>query len=269
MSGAVFTETLRRNWRAMLYWGVSVASLVFITVIIVPSVEMLQKVADMLKIFPPAVIQAFGSEDAASLATPEGYLSMSLFSILLLVFAVYAILAGLGVTANEEDQGIMDMMISLPIARWRIVLEKLAAYTLVIVGMILLTLVGFWLAVAVTPSMTISAKQLIESVLNMLPGSLLMLGFTALISTLVRRRNTAAGIAAAFLVASYFIDLMGRAAKGTFLDSLRTVSFYSYYDYSNVMSKGLNWGYVILVLAVAGLLVAGTVWAFRRRDVGV
>jgi ABC-2 type transport system permease protein len=269
MSGAVFAETLRRNWRAMLYWGVSVAALVFITVIIVPSVEMLQKVADMVKVLPPALIQAFGGEDAATLATPEGYLSVSLFSVLLLIFAVYALLAGLGVTSQEEDQGIMDIMLSLPIARWRIVLEKLAAYTLIIVGMILLTLVGFWLAVAVTPSMTISAKQLLESVFNMLPGSLLMLAFTALVSTLVRRRNTAAGIAAAFLVVSYFIDVMGRAAKGTFIDSLRAVSFYSYYDYSNVMTKGLNWGYVILVLAVAGLLAAGTVWAFRRRDVGV
>jgi len=269
MSGAVFKETLRRNWRAMLYWGVSIAALVFITVIVVPSVEILQKVADMLKVFPPAVIQAFGGEDASSLATPEGYLSMSLFSILLLIFAIYAILAGLAVTANEEEQGILDMLISLPITRWRIVTEKLAAYTLVIVGMIFLTLIGFWLAVAVTPSMTISAKQLIESVFNMLPGSLLMLGFTTLVSTLVRRRNTAAGIAAAFLTVSYFIDLMGRAAKGSFLDSLRVVSFYSYYDYANVMSKGLNWGYVILVLAVAGVLAVSSVWAFKRRDVGL
>ncbi len=269
MTGAMFLQVMRRSLTPFLLWGVGAAVMAFLVVIIVPSVESLQQMAKLLETFPAFMLQAFGGEDVKFLATPEGYLSINLFSWILPVLAIYSIMAGLNVTANEEEQGILDVVISLPVMRWRIVLEKTLAYTIIIVGNVVIMLVGLWLGVLATPSMTISQARIAESTLNMIPGLLVVFAFTVMVSTLARRRNVAAGIAAVFLLASYFIDLIGRAAKGTVWDQLRALSFYTYHDNPGVMMHGLAWGNVIGLLVVTILMIVVAVWAFEQRDVGV
>ena len=88
---------------------------------------------------PPLLLQAFGMTDAAQLATPAGFLDFGFFSYMMLVLAAYAVIAGLSVTANEEDRGIMDVLLSLPIPRWRLVVERFLAYALILVLILVLT----------------------------------------------------------------------------------------------------------------------------------
>jgi ABC-2 type transport system permease protein len=269
MTGSVFIQVMRRSWWPILLWGGSAAVMAFFVVIIIPSVEMLNKMADLWKSFPPQLLEMFGGEDVKFLVTPEGYLSVNLFSWILLVFAAYAIVAGLGVTANEEEQGTMDVLVSLPIPRWRILLEKVLAYSLIIIAMIVLTWVGLVIGVAVTPAMAFDPTRLAEGTLNMIPGTLFILALTVLMGTLFRRRNTAASIAAAYLVFGYFVDLIGRAAQGSFIDKLRAISFYTYHDNPTVMMHGLVWGNVIGLLVAAVVMIGLAAWAFEQRDVGV
>jgi ABC-2 type transport system permease protein len=269
MTGSVFIQVMRRSWWPILLWGGSAAAMAFLVVIIVPNVEALTQMADMLKAFPPQLLEMFGGEDVKFLATPEGYLSVNLFSWILLVFAAYAVVAGLGVTANEEEQGTMDVLVSLPIPRWRILLEKVLAYSLIIIAMIVLTWLGLAIGVTMTPAMAFNPTRLAEGTLNMIPGTLFILAFTVLMGTLARRRNTAAGIAGGYLVFSYVIDLLGRAAKGSFVDKLRIISFYAYHDNPTVMMKGLVWGNVIGLLVAAVVMIGIAAWAFEQRDVGV
>lgn len=269
MTGAIFLHVLRRSLWALAFWGVGAAIVAYGIVIIVPNVESLQQMGELLETLPPFVLEAFGGEDVTFFATPEGYLSINLFSWMLPVLAVYSILAGLSVTANEEERGIMEVMISLPLMRWRIVLEKTLAYTVIIIANVVIMLAGLWYGVVTTPSMTISHARLVESTLNMIPGLLVVMAFTAMVSTLARRRNVAAGIATVFLIFSYLVDMLGRAAPGTIWDKLRAVSFYSYHDNPGVMMHGLAWSHVIGLLVVSAIMVAVAVWAFEQRDVGV
>jgi ABC-2 type transport system permease protein len=264
----MFRHILRRSVWPLLFWGAGAGVMAYLVVIIVPNVESLQQMAKLLETFPPALLEAFGAGEAKFLASPAGYLSLNLFSWILPVLAIYSILAGLAVTANEEDQGIMDIILSLPLNRWQIVVEKTLAYALIISGNVILTLAGLWIGVRQTPTMAVDTSRLMEASLNMIPSLLVVLAFTVLVSTLVRR-NVAAGLASAFLIVGYFIDLIGRAAPGTFLDKLRLVSFYTYHDNPGVMQHGLAWGNIVGLLIAAALMIAVSVWTFERRDVGV
>src|SRR6266496_498349 len=106
MNGVVFIETLRRGWRGMFYWGLGFAIYAMMIVMVVQDANMLKQYGEITKTIPPALMQLLGG-DAASLATPEGFLAYGFFGYLLLIFAVYAILSGLNITANDEDAGIM------------------------------------------------------------------------------------------------------------------------------------------------------------------
>ena len=269
MTGAVFMHTLRHNWRAMLFWGSGISLIAFLQTALLPNVDMLQQIANLLSTLPPALVRALGGGDLTALATPEGFLSFRYFGFILIVFAVYALILGLNVTAAEEEQGMMDVLLSLPLARWRLVVEKLLAYALLIIAVGALSFVGLWLGVALTPALAIDPMKLLRGTVNILPGALLMLAATTLIAALVRRRGTAAALATIFLVGSYFLDFMGRAVSGTFLNTLTALSFFTYYDGGNVMQHGLVWGNMLLLLAVTVALAGAAVWVFQRRDIGV
>jgi ABC-type transport system involved in multi-copper enzyme maturation permease subunit len=263
-------ETLRRSWRGMLWWGLGIGSLGFFSIIIVPDVQALQQMAELMETLPPFLTQALGGGDISFMATPEGYLALQYFSFTLIVFAVYAVVSGLNVSSNDEERGILDVFLSLPIARARLVLEKFVAYSLLIMGAILISFVCMWIGIAITPTLaTVDIGKIVGATFAMLPASLLVLAFSLFVTALVRRRGLAIALASVFVIGSYFIDTIGRAAPDTIASTLRAISFFAYYDGAGVMQYGLSWGSMLVLFVSAAIFVAGGVWCFQRRDVGL
>lgn len=268
MAGAIFLETLRRQWRQVLYWGIGLGLLGFYVLVIIKDVDMLEQYASIIESMPPVLMQMFGVDNAATLATPEGFISFGFFSYTLLVLAVYAVMAGLSVTANEEEDGILDSLLAQPVPRWRVMVEKLLAYALASAGILAVAFL-FILAGMQISVIPVSVGRMLEGSVNMLPSVWLMIAFTAFVAVVFRRRGTAVMVASVFIVASYFINFLGEAASGSLAAALRTLSFFSYYDPNAVMVSGLNAGNLALLLGVAAALAAGALWAFQRRDVGL
>lgn len=271
MTGSIFRETIRRGWRSMLAWGLGMGFLFWLQIIIVPDVGAIQQMANLMASLPPIVVQMFGGGiDVAYMATPEGYLSLRAFNTFILIFfAAYAVTAGMNITANDEDRGIQDMVMSLPVARIRFILERLVAYALMTIVIVLIATVGMLIGVAMTPSLALDPGRVTMGMLNFIPGTLLTLTFTAMIGAVIRRRSTAMIIAAVFVVGSYFLDTLGEAASETAAGVLRALSYFAYFDGSNVMQNGLN-ASNIAVLLVAALVCAGvSLWAYDRRDIGL
>ncbi len=267
MTGVVFMETMRRKWRTMLYWAIGLAIYGFFITSFVQDSNMLKQYGELMKNMPPAMMAMFGA-DAASMATPEGFIGLEFFSYSLLVTAIFAIMAGLDITANEEDAGIMDVLLSLPLVRWRVIVEKFVAYVLMLVIIILVMTLGLTIGNQAS-AIKIDVPKLLESGFNMMPGTLLMMAFTTFIAVLVRSKGTATGVAAVFVIGSYFLNTLGQAASGTIVDQASAISFFHYFDYNGVMIHGLNWGNIGLLIAVSVLLFAGSLWLFQHRDIGI
>jgi ABC-2 type transport system permease protein len=267
MTGVIFTETLRRNWRAMLIWGGLIGLDAVYCVFLAQNSQLLKQYADIIANMPSFVMGMVGGADAAFAASPEGFLGIAYYGWVLLAICAYAVVAGLNITANEEDRGIMDVVLSMPVPRWRVVVEKFLAYTLLIAGIIGVGHVILVVSTLIWSGHPMDQGRLIESSFNMLPASLFVLGFTALISVILRRRSTATSLAAGFVAVSYLIDVVGRSAQSS--DVLRTISFYSYYDSTTVLQHGLQWGNVIGLVGIAVIMLIGAVVIFQRRDVGL
>jgi ABC-2 type transport system permease protein len=271
MTGITFLETLRRSWRGMIIWGAVLALMTWMQVIVVPDVDALRAMGDMLASLPPLVLSMLGTTDIQFLATAEGYLASQYFGIMLLIFGIYAVVIGLNVTINDEERGIMDVVMSLPISRAQIIIERTLAYAVLLISVILISFLGLMIGVYMTPVLAegINIERMTIGTLNMIPGSLVMLAFTVFAGAALRRRAAAAGLAAAFIVGSYLIDTLGRSATDSLFNTLRVLSFYSYYDGAGVIQNGLALGSVALLLAVALALVALSLTFYRRRDIGL
>ena len=78
--------------------------------------------------YPEALKAFIGFGGGIDYATGAGYLGIELFSFMVpLLLLVAAIGAGARAIAGEEERGTMDLLLSNPIGRSRVVLEKGAA----------------------------------------------------------------------------------------------------------------------------------------------
>jgi ABC-2 type transport system permease protein len=239
-------------------------------VVAIPDAEAIQQVATLMESMPPALVRAFGGEDVAFMGTPDGYLAVQFFGFGLLILTAYSVTNGLNVTVNDEDRNIMDSVLSLPLARWQIIIEKFAAYALLTVMVVAMTFGGIWLATLLTPSVTYNLDRIALATFNMLPSMVLVLATTIFIGAVIRSRTVATALASAFVIGSYFLDAIGLAVGDeSSLSVLRRLTFYGYYDGVEVVRSGMAWGNVALLLAISALLVGLSVYFFQRRDVSV
>lgn len=271
MAGAVYIETLRRNWRQLVYWGIGLAIYsMYGFLMMPPTSEDMQSYVDLVDGLDSGMMRAVGIEDAAIFGTPEGFIGYTFFGYLLIILAVYAIIAGLNITASEEDSGIMDMFMGLPVPRWRVVMEKMLAHTTVVIGMLSMSFIGLLVGDAIAPQeVDVSATRYLEGVINVVPGTLLILAFTAFVATVARRRSAATFIAGGFVVISYLVDAIGRAADSDVADVVRELSIFSHYNGTTVLAEGLAVASVVGMFGLAVLLAAGAVTFFQRRDLAV
>lgn len=267
--GAVLRETLRRDWRAILWWGGGGALMAYFVIALAPNADFLEAYERIMEMMP-GIYEAFIGEEASFAITPEGYITGEFFSWIVLVYAMYGVFAGLSVTVNDEESGSLDMLLAQPLPRWRLVLEKALAYTLLLAAIVLVSVLGLWLGEASANVLSVDNLRLLEMAANMLPSALVTFAFMVFVGNLVRRRTLATWIGGVFIVASFLIDFVGNFAPNSpVMRPLLPLSFYRYYDPAQVIQHGLIWSNIAVLVGAALILLAAGLVLFQRRDIGV
>ncbi len=268
MIGSVFLETLKTTWKQMVYWGVGLAAMALLVVIMVPLFNM-QDMRKLLESFPPVILAMIGvGSELEIFATNEGFVAIGFFGKSALIFAVYPVVMGMRVTANEEDSGTMDVLLSLPVERARVVIEKFLAYGVSCIGVVLLIYLGLHLGVFLG-GVELDVLRLAEVTFYLIPLMVFIMAATVLIAVLARRRTVALGIVTAFVIASYMLQTIGLAAEGTVAESIGVVSFLTYYNAGDILSQGFIWPHIAGFVLVSAVLVAASLYRYERRDIGV
>jgi ABC-type transport system involved in multi-copper enzyme maturation permease subunit len=267
MVGIIFLETVRRHWRGALYWGLGVGLMGTYIVGIMSNVEILQQYAALAESMPPAIFQMLGLSDAAALGTPEGFIAFGFFTYTTILLSVYGVAAGLNITANDEDEGILDSFLSLPIHRWQVIIEKFVAYKLFVVIILLEAFTGLVIGSRLS-QLELNMGRIMESCINLMFPVLFVIALTACISVLVKRKSMAVSLVSSVVVSSYFINFLGQMAGDSLAANLSALSYFHYVDAEGVMKNGLNLGNSAVLLVAMVVCIAVSVGAFQKRDVG-
>lgn len=270
MIGRIFSETLRRGWRTMLYWGVGMGLYALMITVAVLDDQTLQQLTGVIQSMPSFLLQGFmGSADIQFLTSPNGYFAAKYFSIALLIFSAYAVMAGMAVTANDEDEGILDGFLSLPIHRWEVIIGRGLASLVMIAAAVCLTYLGVVIGAQLVPHVSYDLGGIALGTLNMLPSLFFILAMTVLFGVLFRRRSVALGLAAAVVIFSYTVDFIASGLGDSALASTGYLSFFHYYDGVGVMQTGVNLANVGLLAGVGAVFLALALWRFQKRDIGL
>lgn len=268
MLRSVFGEVIWARRSALLGYAVGMAALVGITVGVYPSVrEGADTFTQLLESMPQGMLSFLGSSDIGQLLTPSGFVNSRVnASVGAVVLTVFAISLGTGAIAGEEDRRTMDLLLSTPTSRTRIVLERFAAMAVLVI------------AVAATVlAVMIIANPLVDLEFtfgNMLASNfelaLLALVFGSLalaVGALTGRRGVTLGVASGATVATFFVN--GLASLVSWLEWPQKLTPFYWLQRSDPLAKGLSIEDTLIMLAVIAVFVGVSLWGFERRDVRV
>src|SRR5260370_16154425 len=218
-----------------------------------------------------AAVVALGSSFAfiaepIKIDTPGGY-ATGKYGLTILVVCIWPILASTGMLRGEEERGSMDILLSLPRARLRVAVEKVAALWTALVAMgLVLGLLTYASGLAVKGDIGLGSSIMFGLNLSLICG--VFGGIGLLVSQFTQERRTAAGITSGLLLISIVLDAMHRVAPSTLGLTRLSPVYYCNLTKPLVPGYGADVGGILVMVGLSVLLSGLAVWLFVRRDVG-
>lgn len=265
MLHSVVIRATRDQRRSLLVWTVAIIGLVVMYAAVYPSIRGNTAYSRLMDEMPEAYRALFGVGSGADLTTAVGYLNTELLSFIgPLLVLLYAIAAGSGAVAGEEDRHTMDMVLANPVSRGRLVIGRF----LVLVGGVVVLMGVLWVALLVAGAAAGMDVPVVRSAaavghlgaLGVLFGAVALLAGAA-----TGRLALSRAVAACAAVAAYLLNGFGQLVG--WLHPVRPLSPFYLYNGHDPLLTGLWPPGILYPLAGALLMVAAAVYTFRRRDV--
>jgi ABC-2 type transport system permease protein len=263
----VFNETIRQTWRQTLIWASGFAALTLLVIAMLPAFDMVQ-LAELFKQMPEWLLSMAGVANVDVITTPEGFVAVGVFAKFAVFFAIYPLIMGMRVSTNDEDAGMLDVVLSQPLPRWAVIAGSTLAYIATFI-----VLIAFIFAAVVAGQMFINIdlnlSMMAVIVVNLFPSLLFVLAVVVFLGALIGRRRPVMWLSIGFLIASYMLQTLAGIARGTFLEGFGRLSFFHYYNPEATLATGIVWSEVMLLVGLSAILLATGVWVFNRRDIAV
>lgn len=257
----VLKHELRLGWRSLLVWTASIGCLMAVCVFLFP--EMKGEMAGVGQMFASmgGFTEAFGM-DRINFGEFHGFYAVECGNILGLGGAFFAALTAVSSLCKEEKEHTADFLLTHPVARRRVVTEKLLAVLaelLILNGVLLLLTVLSVLAIGETVEWD-------KILLLHLAYGLLQVEIAAVcfgISAFLRRGGLGIGLGLAALLycLNIIANLTERAAW------LKYVTPFGYADGAQLLTDGLDGAMLTAGMAYAVLGIAAAYIWYCRKDI--
>lgn len=254
-------QAMRRQRTATVWWTVALAIIAGYMVIIARSA---------LKSLQDVVASASGSPGNSSLlqqllggndiGTNSGFLAAIVFGYLPVAVAVFA-----GLLAyrwpSDLDNGRLEIVLSTPQPRWRVVVERFAS---VLVAVVLVS-AAIWLTTVVfaqAANFAVDTGRVAAASFGMLPLGLVTAGLVYALTNVIPP-VAVLSVMTLFVVVSFVTDLLREVLN--LPEWVLNLSIF--HQYGTPVMNGLNWGGFTGMLLIALALLLIGVWQFSARDV--
>jgi len=250
----------RRN--AIIGWGLGLCFFPVVYIGIYPSVaEEMAGLADL------EIYQAMG----VNLSSFADWIGSILVLFLPLVAAIYTLINGTSTLAGEEEDGRMELLVTLPLPRWQIVTAKALALIIATIAIYAIVSLVTLITFGSIESQLNTELTGMDVVMAMLAGWPLLFAFTMIsmfLAAFSPSRRIASLIAAALLIISYFGDNLANSTSE--LEPFEPFFLFSYLDTSGqAVIAGQQTGDTLVLLLIGAIAFLLTLFFFQRRDLTV
>jgi len=264
MLSNVFLKSLRDERWPMVWWSAGLGLFAAMMIAFFPSIRGNDDFNVMLESYPENLKTLFGLSELTDITSAVGFFNAEIFGFMApLLFVIHGVVLGSGAIAGEEGRGSLEILLSEPIARGKLVVQKAAA---MIANAISLGLVLWIVLVIGTLIIDIDLRVLHLAAITF---STVLLGVTfgALAfaaGCFTGSRGTSVAIVAAVAVGTYLLN----AASGivSYMEAAKWLSPFFYYNAANPLANGLNPAHAAALLATIGILLVAGYFGFAQRD---
>lgn len=261
---SLFLKTLYDKRWFVFGWSLGLGFLGFVMMTFYPAFNDTNGLDELLKNIPPALQGLVG--DLANLKTISGYLGGQLFEVrMTIIMSIMAIILALGLTASEEDKGELRTLLTTPLSRIRIVVEKFLALALILLVCVASVIIGIYLGV-----WSIGEVADLDVILQLVGASWL---FAVAVGSIVFGIGLASGkrgltvtIGTGIVVGSFLLSTFAKAVD--WLEPYTPLAITHYFPAETIALEGIQWMDMAVLVGITLAMLSVALICFRSRDVG-
>ncbi|GGO78167.1 ABC transporter permease [Nonomuraea cavernae] len=257
-----------RDWRrTLIWWTIGIGAFMALYLGTYQSIKQAPEIygpAGLAK-FPGALRDLMGGLEDFTSGT--GYLQSVVYQLFVpFLFIVCAMVLAGRALAGPEEAGTLELIVTLPVDRRRLVLERFASIALGLLAVAAVTLLVTW-AMAEAVGMGVGFDRILAAHLGVYLLALLFGTVTLAVGAATGRKAAASAVMGVWAVLGYMVVTIGRNVEA--IAWLKWVSPFHYYAEGRPLYEGLPAGDYLVLAAATAVLALTAVLAFDRRDVGV
>ena len=218
--------------------------------------------------FVPENFRALLRAQGGFATSAQGFLAADYrHPVYLVAIAVFVIAVASGAVAREIERGTVLMILAAPIARWKLLLSRIAALVVGVVVVLAVAVLGTWAGVLLTGlGDEVDMVLFLRVQVSTLGLALAIGGITMLLSARGSDGGQTTAIAAGLFAAMYFLDFL--AALWEPARPFGPLSVFYYYDPLAISEmSGLPWRDLAVLYSVGLIGFAASLVVFQRRDI--
>ncbi|HEY5731868.1 MAG TPA: ABC transporter permease subunit [Anaerolineales bacterium] len=255
-------QELKFRRGAIVGWGLGLCFFPIVYIGIYPSV------ADQMAGFADL---EFYKAMGMSLGTFEDWVASILIALMPLVASIYTITNGTGTLAGEEEDGRLEMVVTLPLPRWQVVTAKAVALTIssfIIYSIVSVVSLLVFQSIESQIETTLVAVDMFVAVFSAWPLVFAVGMLSIFLSAFCSSRRFASTISAAILVVSYFGNNLSNST--TELEPFKPFFLFTYLDATGkAVAEGQQAGDVTVLISIGLISFVLALFFFQGRNLTV
>lgn len=260
----IFWHEWRSNWRSFLIWSLSLGLFVLTIVLIFP--EMQKSMGEMDELFANmgGFTAAFGLQHL-SMSDPLGYYALENGTVLAIGGGFFAAFLGTGMLAKEEGRHSTEFLLTLPLSRLQVALEKLLAQVTQIIALNLICYgMGFGSLLLISTEFDYRNLFLLHLALTvlMLQVGLFCFGLSAFM------RESSLGLGIGLTLALYLLNMLINLQPDW--SGLRFLTPFAFSEPSRILPEGsLEWPIAVSTGLISSFLLGVGLAYYSRKDIAI
>ncbi|MEA1978880.1 MAG: ABC transporter permease subunit [Chloroflexota bacterium] len=258
-------QELRFRINGIIGWGLGLCFFPVVYVGMYPSFA--EQMASFEELMDLAIYQAMG----ISMAGFEGFIASTVTNLVPVILCIYAVINGTGTLAGEEDDGRLELIVSLPIPRWQIVAVKTVALGIAL--FIILAIVGAGAAItmemiSISVETKVTSLDVFFSLLAAWPLAMAVGMISLFLGAFSPNRRIASTIATVVVLVSYLgSNLSGMISS---LEKIEKLFLFHYYEATaQALEMGQQTENMITLLVISLVAFGLALIFFQRRNITV
>ncbi len=206
-----------------------------------------------------------------SMGSFEEYLASAVVQFTPIMAVIYVVISSTATLAGEEESGTLELIITMPLARWQIFCAKALALSVAILIILAIAALGSAITLMIIENMietNITAFQLFSVILSSWPLLMAFLMIGLFLGAFMPDRLFASMTLTIIVLISYFGKILAFSLPS--LANIKFLFLFSHFDTSpTIFSQGIKPEGSLILLGVAAVFFVLSLLSFERRDITV